>query len=117
MKEPPVYEHRYRLLWTLERRPAGVTRDEAPEGHGLCDAVLFCSIIFPEDGSYSLHFFPVDGRSEQEALSDKEMFKVWALLSKRLSESKTLDEGRRFFAQMVFEQWCEMLGMGRRGGP
>ena len=104
--------HKYKLRYKIERKPEGFTVDEAKamskEGYGACDAVLLASIIFPEDGSYSLFFIGEDGRTDTE-LSDHEWFKVWSMLAKRLGQSKTLDPGRREFANATFHAFLAMM--------
>lgn len=94
--------HRYRLTYEVKAHPASIGREDVPEGHGACDAVLLASIIYPPDGSYSVLFVGEDGRTGKE-LADSEWFKVWAMLARRLSLSETLDEGRKELAAMTFE--------------
>lgn len=101
--------HRYKLRYRMERKPEGISKEEATaaakDGWGACDAALICSIIFPEDGSYSLYFIGEDGRTDT-VLDDHEWFKVWTLLAKRLGESKTLPADRARFAADVFKRFC-----------
>jgi hypothetical protein len=99
-------DHKYKLVWKLDRRPGGVKKEDVPEGFGACDAVLFCSIIYPADGGLSIYFIGVDGRKDgeiQENLEDREWFKVWTLLSSRLAESKTLSPDRKNICREAFE--------------
>lgn len=100
-------DHKYKLSYKVVEvrgNGEGITAEQAKEvakeGYGSCDAVLICSIIFPEDGSYSVQFLPYDGRTD-DMLSDKEMFKVWEMLAMRLAKSTTLDAGRLQLAQLV----------------
>ena len=56
------YNHKYRLIYKLDKQPKGVTKEEVPEGFGACDAVLFCSMIYPPDGGFSVYFMGVDAQ-------------------------------------------------------
>lgn len=102
-------DYRYKLIYKVEKPEKPLTKHEVPEGYAATDALLLVSILSPPDGSQSTLFIPVDGRNEGKlsdpggVMTDDEMFKVWSLLSKRLSESPTLTEGKRDFCRMVFE--------------
>jgi len=100
---------RFHFLYNFEPKPEAIRKEEIPEGWGACDAMLAVSIVYPPDGGFSIMLLPLDGRVPGEALSDREMFKVWAMMSKRLAESSTLGEYGRSFAQMVWETWTESL--------
>jgi hypothetical protein len=100
------YNHKYKLIWKIEKRPKGVTKKKVPEGFGACDAVLFCSMIYPPDGSFSVYYMGIDGRSEKggmENLEDNEWFKVWSLLASRLAASQTLSKEKKAICDMAFE--------------
>lgn len=73
--------------------------------NGGTDAIIFCSILFAEDGSYSQQLFSIDGRNEGEALLGEDLFKFWALLSHSLAQNKTLSENKRKFCEDVFEEY------------
>jgi len=108
-------DHRYKLLYKLEEHPEGVSKADVPAGMGACDAVLFCSLIYPEDGSFSLYLIGKDGRrTDGEDLDDNEWFKVWSMMAKRLGESKTLSEGKKLFAAKTFEAFRAVL-LAERG--
>lgn len=113
-KKAKKYNHGYKLLWKLDKHPGGVKKEDVPEGFGACDAVLFCSIIYPADGSLSIYFIGVDGRKEgeiQENLEDIEWFKVWTLLSSRLADSKTLGPDQKNICREAFESMrVKLLG-------
>jgi len=101
-------EHRYKLLYRLEEHPEGVLKKDIPEGMSACDATLFCSLIYPEDGSFSLYLIGADGRrTDGEDLDDNEWFKVWTLLATRLSESRTLSESKKKLARELFHTFRE----------
>lgn len=96
--------NKYHLIYKTERKPEGISKEEVPKGFGACHAMLMASIIYPPDGSYSVMFIGDDGRPGKDpTLSDKEWFKAWGMLAKRLSESKTLDDGRKNLAAAVWE--------------
>ena len=85
-----------------------MTKDKIEEGFGGCDAVLFCSMMYPPDGSFSVYFMGVDGRKENkdqfENLKDIEWFKVWCLLASRLAASTTLEDNRKEICRQTFER-------------
>lgn len=106
MAKPRKYNHKYKLIYKIDKRPRGVTKQKVPEGFGACDAVLFCSMIYPPDGSFSVYYMGIDGRSTKggmENLEDIEWFKVWCLLASRLAASKTLEDNRREICKQTFE--------------
>jgi hypothetical protein len=107
-------DKKYRLLWTAKAVPEGITKEEIAPGWGACDAALLCSVIYPEDGSFSMLLIPMDGRSKDAGggpavMDDLEMFKIWMMMSKRLSSSKTLSEARKSFARSVFKTFADAL--------
>jgi hypothetical protein len=78
--------------------PGEFSKSELTEGQGGCDALVLLSILFPEDGSYSMLPATKDGRTGNE-LSAKEMFKAWMLLGDHISQMSELDEGRKIIAE------------------
>jgi hypothetical protein len=112
---PKDTTHLYKLLYKIEKPPAGVLASDVPEGYGATDAILITSILYPKDGSLSVAFIGADGRADGElhdkksVLDDAELFKVWTFLTKRLSESKTLPGGRRDFCQYVWDTFHEAM--------
>lgn len=109
------YRHKYRMLWKTKSIPEGILRDDVPEEfEGTSDAVLIASLIYPPDGSLSMQFVGIDGRAEG-VLDDKEWFKVWVFLAKRLSESETLNAGHRALAEVLFNTYVEGLKSKRTG--
>jgi hypothetical protein len=107
--------HKYKLLYKIEKPEGGIEKKDVPEGYGATDAMLLVSILYPEDGSLSTAFVPVDGRQagaledESSILSDTELFKTWSMLTKRLADSSTLTEGKRLFCEQVFETFREIM--------
>lgn len=99
--------YRYKLTYKLKKHPKGINKEDIPKGFGACDAVLFCSMLYPPDGSFSVYFIGVDGRKPKEGdidpLEDVEWFKVWMLLANRLGLSKTLSPDKKNFCRETFE--------------
>lgn len=110
-------EHKYRLSYRLDPLDPPLGKEEVikrqEEGFGACDAMLVASIIYPEDGSYSLQFMSQDGRTGED-LTDLEMFKVWSMLSSRLAQSATLDPGRKMLCRVTFETIRDAILGARR---
>ena len=80
------------------------------------DALFTASILYPPDGSLSILFSSLDGRTGEE-LDDNEWFKVFTLLSRRLGLSKTLDVDKRDFARTVFEAFQQAIMGSHCGDP
>lgn len=111
--------HEYKLSYRLDRNDPPIDTEEArrraeEDGLGSCDAAVLLSILFPEDGSYSMLLRSLDGRSG-EPLSDAEVFKAWWMLAKRLGDSTTLEPRRAVLAKATFEMIAEEI-LGRRPG-
>jgi hypothetical protein len=96
----------------MKKHPKGMSREELLKYHhpdepvGSCDAALLCSMIYHEDGAFSVYFIGVDGREEgeiKENLEDNEWFKVWAMLANRLAESKTLEQRKKSLCAAAME--------------
>jgi len=109
--------HVYRLQYKVTAKPEGLTADEATkgletDGLGACDALFYASIMYPEDGSLSILFDGLDGRTGA-VLDDREWWKVWVFLAQRLGMSKTLDENRKAICRDVFETVMEALREAR----
>jgi len=100
-------KHKYKLTYKMKKRPEGILEKDLDksQGSGACDAVLFCSLVYPEDGSFSCYFLGIDGRKPKndDPLEDKEWFKVWTLLGSRLADSKTLPADKKALCRQVFE--------------
>ncbi len=105
-------KHKYRVSFgDMRSHPEGASAVELEkEQRGGADALLLASLIYPEDGTLSLLFRSLDGRTGKE-LEDREWFKIWTLMGKRLAASKTLDPARREFARMTFDMFLEMVGV------
>lgn len=93
----------YKLTYDARVEDPPVTREQIEKvGRGGCDAVVILSMLYPDDGSFSLAVVSLDGRTGEQ-IEDKELFKAWWLLASRLGESETLDPVRRMLAKTSFE--------------
>jgi hypothetical protein len=102
---------KYHLSYYAQSHPEGVTAEffhDSEHKLGGCDAVFIASLLYPPDGSYSCYFLGLDGRTDTE-LPDKEWFKVWMMLSKRLSVSETLPEGRKELCKITYEALTKLI--------
>lgn len=95
-------EQKYHVTYDVTPHPEGIAHAEIPKGHGACDALLVASIIYPADGSLSIHYAGRDGRTGEE-LAPKEMWKAWLLLAGYLAKMPGLDSGRAAMCSTVFE--------------
>lgn len=96
--------HKYKLLYKPEGYSVEEAKAKAKEGFGSCDAMLFASLLYPEDGSFSCLFVSADGRKGiQEDLDDNEWFKVWSMLAHRLAKSETISPNKKELCHQVFE--------------
>lgn len=105
--------HKYGVSYRLECNDPPMEVEEArrraeEEGLGSCDAAVLLSILFPEDGSYSVMLQSLDGRTGRE-LSDHEVFKAWWMLAERLGRSTTLEPRRAVWARATFEMIGEQI--------
>jgi hypothetical protein len=95
-------ERRYPITYEVTFQDPPLDRLAIPKGHGACDAVVILSLLYPEDGSFSMLPMSRDGRTGEE-LSDAELFKCWTLLAAHLAESKTLSPEKRQLAAQLFD--------------
>lgn len=111
MVEKITTGHKYRIKYDIKVDCGEFTRDEIKkEGVGGCDAFIFFSIIYPEDGSYSQTFYSSDGRNEGRALGSSELWKVWAMMTKNLVDRKDdLPEWKYLIADSTMEMIWEMM--------
>ncbi len=80
---------KYYLTYCIEARPDGITAEQIQEAEGDlggCDAVVLCSILYPEEGGCSVLAVSLDGRTG-EPLSTLEVFKVWGMLAHTLIDA------------------------------
>jgi hypothetical protein len=98
---PP--EYKYKLTYKIERiTKKEMLEDPKRQDEGAADAFVFVSILYPPDGSLSTMIFARDGRNGK-VLDDLEVFKVWTMIAKQLSESKSLSFNKQVFCQHVFK--------------
>lgn len=71
---------------------------------GGCDALLFFSILRPEDGSFSIWNDSYDGFNEMKPISSIELFKVWAMLATKLKGDPNIHQWHRDIAEIAAEQ-------------
>ena len=85
---------------------------------GACDAIILCSMNYPMDGSFSLEIASLDGRAGPPAyapVSSIDLFKVWSLLAKQLSEDPELEgDERAAMAKRAFEEVRQWILVGRQ---
>src|ERR1700761_5540680 len=98
-----THERTYPLTYEITPRPERVPASWVREqGLAACDAVVVLSMIYPEDGSFSLAVPSLDGRTG-EPVTDADLWKVWTMLAKNLSESPTLSAPKREFCELTFK--------------
>lgn len=99
-------QHRYKIKWKTEKpetKESGYTKEELNDDSFGTDAFVYISLTYPEDGSFSMDIKAIDGRpGKLTQLSDNELFKVWALLAGRLSDSSELSQSKMGFCKEVF---------------
>lgn len=94
----------YHLRYKITPEEKGVARGEIhdEEGEGGCDAALFASIIYPDDGGLSVAWVGVDGRTAGE-LSPRTTLTAWSMLAEQLSGSLWLDDEEQKVCRDAFE--------------
>ena len=102
-------KYKIRYDFNVEHKEEGFTKDEAGE-KGLADAIIICSVLYPEDGSLSHLWSSTNGK---ENLSSKELFKAFATLANMLSERKDIDDWQRYICKEAFEKVCEVINRTR----
>ena len=102
----PVYNLRYRL--DLEAGRFTKADADRAKNQSLCDACIFVSILYPEDGSYAALLRGKDARSGAlRDLSPKELWKFWLTVGAMLSKHAELDGARREVAAVPVRFWME----------
>lgn len=97
-------DRRYKISYDVDVKIGSFTKDELRASkRGGTDAFFFLSMLYPEDGSFSLAVASRDGATGEEA-TDDELFKCWTLIAHRLAESEELSPGKRAFAKAVFAE-------------
>lgn len=78
--------HRLRCTVTSER--GEFAEDALPEGWAGADALLLFLLHKPPDGSFHVTFFSDDGQSEElNGISGGDLFHLWIILAKRITEA------------------------------
>lgn len=91
---------KYNLTYNV--KPEKITRKKvAKSSCGSCDAIIMAPIQLPDDGSISVSFLSSDAEGNSLPITD--WFKVWALLTRKLSESNDLSKDKRLFCKSVFD--------------
>lgn len=101
----------YPITYELTQQDPPLTKEEVRElgrNVGAADALIVLSIIFPEDGSYSMQPASIDGRTGS-GLSAKEIFKAWLMLTAWIGQLPDLDDLRREMAKHTFETISEVI--------
>lgn len=102
---------KYHLTWHMTPHPEGITREEIPDGHGACDALLLmASMIYPPDGGLSVNILGINGR-DGAPLTSLEVFKVWTMIADDLSKSEDLGIGKRAICSSVMNVIREAMGI------
>ena len=86
------HEEEYFLSYQFRVNDPPLTYEQAKSeseetNWGATHAMFMASICDPPDGSLSIYFLSKDGRNGLE-LPDSELFKVWMLLTNRLTKSQ-----------------------------
>lgn len=77
----------YKISYEFDPKLGDFTASELMKaGRGGCDALVFFSILYPEDGSYSQKLVSIDGRTG-DSLSTADIWKLWAVLGGGLAAS------------------------------
>lgn len=107
---------KYHLKYQLEPSSEGFSLEQIKaDKAGGCDAVVFGSIVYGEDGASSTAFLGLDGRTGKP-MPDIDLFKAWVCLADQLSESEELPEGYKNFAGSVFQTVRDII-LTARGVP
>lgn len=103
--------HKYKTKYQLDADYGEFTKEEIKkEGAGGCDAFVFFSLIYPEDGSYSQTFFSSDGRNKGKDLDSNELWKVWSMFTKNLVDRKDeLPEWKYQLADVTWDAITDMM--------
>lgn len=103
-------EHKYKMKYKFDPEYGEFSSEEIKEsGMGGTDAMIMMSCIYPEDGSLSTQFWSFDGRNKGEELSTRELFKMWMMLGRNLSQRGDLDEFRQTLAKFPAETFFKTV--------
>lgn len=94
----------YKIKFDISTEVGSFSKDEIKASKsGGTDALIVFSLLYPEDGSFSMFHFSFDGRNKGEEVSHKELFKIWAMLTSQLSKSESLSKEKKEFCKVVFD--------------
>lgn len=97
-------EPRYPITYDIRQEDPPLTADEVrAQGRSATQAIVFVSLLYQPDGSFSMLVESRDGRTK-DRVSANELFKVWLLLATRLKNAPDLSVGKRQLADL-----CEGL--------
>ena len=77
---------KYHLTYQLKAHPEGIEREEIPEGHGGCDAMVMVSIIRADDGALCLKVLSLDGTHAGQ-ISGNELWQAWMVMAAKLAQA------------------------------
>lgn len=103
-------DHKYKLKYKFENICGEFTAEEIKAAEmGGTDALLVFSCIFPEDGSLSVSHFSFDGRKGGQEMTPREVFKLWMMLGRSLSENPGLSEACQELASFPVETYYRLF--------
>lgn len=114
---PTTEETRYYQTYLVEHHPEGLTAKEVGEIEGdvgACHDLLITSIMYEDNGGSSTVF--ISNTREGEAMTPDELFKVWSLFTKHVSEALPVG-GRKALTMAAFEAVREVVLGGRSETP
>lgn len=95
--------NKYALRYDLKLIAGEFSKEDIDQNEtGLADALVVLSMLYPDDGSFSLGIVSLDGRTNKP-VSSTELFKVWTMIAKQLSETNELSDARRQITRLAFE--------------
>ena len=104
----------YKTKYQLSAEAGEFSKEELEaggDGTGGTDAFIFHSLLYPDDGSFSHASFSFDGRNGGKSLPADEIFKVWIMTAKSLTEMEDLSPAKKGLAEATFETFrAAMLG-------
>lgn len=93
----------YKIKYDIPNEVGNFTKEEIlKEGKGGTDAFMFISMLYPEDGSFSMKLLTKDGRTNDD-LDPAEIWKVWSMMARQLAEMEELSPGKRELCGAVFK--------------
>ena len=97
--------HKYKLKYRFKIVEVGEFLREEFKGRdiGGCDSIMLTSILYPDDGSYSM--MPMTFGPDGKEMAAKEQFKAWVLMGKHISDrlKSTGENARSEIAKMPIE--------------